>query len=211
MLQRDERLLWFGRPRQGVCFAPQDVVQVPVSLLWGGFAIFWEVQALRMGAPLFFSLWGIPFVAMGVHLIVGRFFSDRARRACTYYGLTSRRVLIVKAGRRRSTVSIDLATQHAFDFRESRDGRGTLRFDSPRWHPLPSITSRSWPGARGGVPSFEEIEDARAVYEALLAVQRAIHDPNARRHPVAPLVRMDPLGSDELEDSDDEVAGKTRL
>jgi hypothetical protein len=84
MLQPDEHLLWYGRPRQGLHFAPQDVYQVPFSLLWGGFAMFWEGTVLLRGAPWFFAMWGIPFVGMGVHLIVGRFFLDRARRARTY-------------------------------------------------------------------------------------------------------------------------------
>src|SRR5258708_21792082 len=112
VLQPDEQLLWYGRPQQGIRFAPQDVFQLPFSLLWGGFAIFWETKVLSLrGAPWFFAIWGIPFVGMGLYLIAGRFFVDRARRACTYYGLTSRRAILVKAARRRSVTSIDLATQ----------------------------------------------------------------------------------------------------
>lgn len=206
MLQPDEHLLWYGRPQQGLRFAPQDAFQIPFSLLWGGFAIFWEAGVLLRGAPLFFAIWGIPFVGMGLYLIAGRFFVDRARRAGTYYGLTSRRALIVKAARRRSATSIDLAAQQAVDFSENRAGRGTIGLGSASGRRV--VLSRSWPGSLASQPTFEEIEDARAVYNKLLEAQRAIREPAATRHRVEPLMRIDPLSGDVLEETDD--GGKAR-
>jgi hypothetical protein len=66
---------------------PSDTVAVPFSLLWGGFAIFWETQVLSAGS-LLMSLWGIPFVLIGLHLMVGRFFIDSRLRSRMYYGVT---------------------------------------------------------------------------------------------------------------------------
>ena len=69
-----EKLLWLGRPKQGLMFSKKDLLQVPFSLMWGGFAIFWESMAVRqVNAPFFFKLWGIPFVLIGLYLIIGRF------------------------------------------------------------------------------------------------------------------------------------------
>src|SRR4051812_39549289 len=87
-LQVGEKLLWSGRPRTGIRFETGDLVAVPFSLMWFGFAIFWESMAFTGHAPTFFLLWGIPFLAIGAYMLAGRFVFDAWRRGRTIYAVT---------------------------------------------------------------------------------------------------------------------------
>jgi hypothetical protein len=98
-LMSGESLLWTGRPNTRVVFHSDDWYLIPFSLLWSGFAIFWEMGVLgywgagpKGGIPsIFMSLWGIPFVVIGKYMIWGRFFDDGWLKPRTYYGATNRR------------------------------------------------------------------------------------------------------------------------
>jgi hypothetical protein len=71
-LVHDECVLSTGRPDPAKHFTKADVFAIPFSLMWGGFAIFWEAAALASG-PSFFAFFGLPFVAIGLYMIFGRF------------------------------------------------------------------------------------------------------------------------------------------
>src|SRR5260370_14417493 len=96
-----ESLLWSRQPRKGIVLRSSDVFLITFSILWGGFAIFWETSVLsqaRKGgnaASLFMVLWGIPFVLVGLYMIFFRFIVDARRREHACYGLTDRRAIIV--------------------------------------------------------------------------------------------------------------------
>ena len=186
-LQRGERLLWSGQPRQGIIFRPQDALLIPFSLLWGGFAIFWETGVLSSKAPGFFALFGLPFVAVGLYLIAGRFFVDSAMRAKTFYGVTTDRIIIASGLMSSTMQSIDLRTLSGITLNQRSDGTGSILFGSAMMYSANSLFSRNssgspfgvWAGAGSG-PLFDSIRDPRAVYEIITRAQQ-----DARAAPAA--------------------------
>jgi hypothetical protein len=164
----DEAVRWTGEPPTGLLWRTSDWVLVPFSLMWGGFALFWESMVISAGAPLVMALFGVPFVVLGAYLIAGRFFWDANVRARTRYAVTDRAAYIVVSGfrgvvRRYSGSGLD-------DVRVERkdDGSGTLRF-GPDLHP-----ARTGPVASSLLPqnAFEAIRDVDRAYDAVRAAAR---------------------------------------
>ena len=46
-LGNDESILWKGKPEKLHLLELTDIYMIPFSLLWTGFAIFWEYSVLR--------------------------------------------------------------------------------------------------------------------------------------------------------------------
>ena|SRR5271168_3399446 len=113
-LMSGESILWAGMPNPSVIFHSTDWALVPFSLLWGGFAIFWEAGVAgwwgkNSGQPWGFGmLFGAAFVVMGQYFIWGRFVMDAWLKRRTYYAITDRRVLLVQEGFKRKTRAVYL-------------------------------------------------------------------------------------------------------
>lgn len=69
-LEPGERLLWEGKPDVRAYSLRGAWYVIPFSLVRGGFALFWELNALSARAPSPFALFGLPFVAIGLYLIL---------------------------------------------------------------------------------------------------------------------------------------------
>jgi hypothetical protein len=172
-LSAGERIVWSGQPHSGVRLRGQDTFLIPFSLLWGGFAIFWEASVFRTNAPFFFKLWGVPFVLVGLYIIFGRFLVDARCRSQTFYGITTERIIIVSGLFSRQIKSLNLRALTDVSLTERADGSGTITFG-----PVPPmglfLPTGSWPGAgRYASPSFDLIERAKDVYEIIRSTQRA--------------------------------------
>jgi hypothetical protein len=171
-LESGERVLWSGVPRQGLMLRGSDALLIPFSVMWGGFAISWEVTALKMRAGTLFDLWGIPFVAIGLYLMVGRFFVDANQRARMAYGLTDRRVIIVSGLQSRTVKSLPLKTLAEVTLEEKSDRSGTIAFGPVNPY---ARFGGGWPASRGAqAPAFEGIAQARVVHRRIMEAQKAL-------------------------------------
>jgi len=176
-----ESLLWSGQPLRKIIFHQRDLFAIPFSLLWGGFAIFWEWGVTghfgnsgnSHSAPTFFTLWGIPFVIMGQYLIWGRFLYTAWKKGRTYYAVTNKRVIVVSIGFSRKLIDGYLRNLNSASLTLRSDGIGTIEF-APASLALSNwvFTSRN----RGNQVdidlsslAFFDIPDARTVYQIIQA------------------------------------------
>lgn len=158
-----ERVVWQGRPWEGLLLlGAGDIFLIPFSLLWGGFALFWNVGVWTSGAPIFFKLWGLPFLVVGLYITVGRFFVDAYSRRNTRYLVTNQRVLILKRDG-RSMKSLDIDRLPAVELSERGDGSGTIRFGESSWFD-PFHGFRVWMPSNDSAPQFLRIANVRSVY-----------------------------------------------
>ncbi|NPA27139.1 MAG: PH domain-containing protein [Chloroflexi bacterium] len=183
-LDSGERLLWVGQPKPGIWLRPSDGFRFAFGLVWLCFSLFWEASALAMAFQAkakgqgdfvvwIFPLFGLPFVLIGLYWVVGQFWMDAWRRARTCYGVTDRRILILSPSlwKGRILKSLDLASLGEITLHERGDGYGTILFGSE----MPWFTQyHYWWGIpfRYTVPQFENIPEARRVYNLILRLQR---------------------------------------
>jgi hypothetical protein len=165
-LQPGEHVLWAGQPDALAYCLRGAWYLVPFSLLWAGFAFFWEASALVSGAPLFFDLWGIPFVLIGLYLVVGRFYVAIREARRTIYAVTDRRVLIRSGAFRPSLTEMALLDLPSLRLDREASGIGTVTFGAVvAFFRAPP----GWPtfGAYAGPPAFASIPDAGRVYRII--------------------------------------------
>lgn len=177
-LDSGEKLIWADMPKQGVIFRGFDVFMIPFSLLWGGFAIFWEIMALSIpneeagAAGYVFPLFGIPFVLIGLYLIFGRFVHDSKRRANTFYGLTNQRAIMISGLFNKEVKSLNLASLSDVSLTEKGDMSGTITFGQENLM-TNFLFANNFPGmGMNTVPKFELIENAKEVYNKIREQQK---------------------------------------
>ncbi len=110
-LEPGERLEWSGTPKPlwfDSSLRPVFLFAIP----WTAFALFWTGMAFALtvanegpdGLGLFFPLFGLPFVVIGIAMLVSPFWSARRKRNVAY-AITDRRAIILQAGRSLRVVS----------------------------------------------------------------------------------------------------------
>lgn len=155
-----ERVLWAGRPKQGLLLVGSDAFVIPFSLVWTG-GVATALVHTKLNGPMSF----VPaaMLVFGLYLVAGRFIHDAWLRSRTQYAITDRRILIWRKGPSGSFKALDRASVGAVELSGSRE-RGTIRFGQQaesQWNrnnSLPALDPR---------PQFLAIADAGAVFDLL--------------------------------------------
>ncbi len=184
-LMSEEKLCWAGMPNTNVIFHSDDWTAIPFTVVWTGFFVFCEADALGYGrgnsgttsVDVFSVLWGIPFLLIGNYYVWGRFLVDAWAKRRTYYGLTNRRTIIVREGWNGER---NLCTRY-LDFIPSmeREGNkvGTLWF-GPKYPVVGSRGSKRRSMSRFDLNDetavFADIENVEAVYGLALELKRMV-------------------------------------
>lgn len=174
----DERIVWSGRPNANKIFSQGDAFLVPFSLLWAGFAVFWEGSVILAlldgesesgnGGPLWmFVFFGIPFIVMGLYFVIGRFFYKHARQKRTHYAVTNRRAIVLYSWPKRRAISAFLRELATVETAFNPDGSGTIRFGASPWWPGSMDNSGLDPFdmyRANAIPIFYDVPGARDVF-----------------------------------------------
>lgn len=177
-LDADETLLWQGAPSGEVRYARKDLGVSLIGCLFLAVAIFWAVAAViaTAGTPMVFlaPLFALPFMAVGVFLIGGRFYYYAWVRRHTRYALTERRAIIATSARGRSLKSYPINADTEIDYQPGPEvtiwfaeerRRGSYRTRRDR-----SIHNRTYQyTVKYG---FEYISDGDEVYRLMRQIQQ---------------------------------------
>lgn len=128
-LEAGEHIIWTGQPKQGLIFSAFDIWMVIFGIVWTSGVISWIYAALD--AAIWFAMFGLPFLLVGLYLMFGKFFFDARTRATAIYAITNRRVIITYKQFGKKFFSHEYGKIREIALRENADRSGTIYFYFP--------------------------------------------------------------------------------
>ena len=113
-------------------------------------------------------LFGIPFVLIGLYLIVGRFFYDMYIRRNMIYGLTKKHVIIKRGDKLHF---VDLFSLNDLQIIEKKDGSGSILFNHNKQDNNTTNSSNLNFAPLSMGLGFEAIPNVKAVYNQIEALR----------------------------------------
>ncbi len=164
-LEAGERLEWAGMPVPRF-FTAHSIAGFLFAIPWTAFAIFWTAGAAQATADScgprgfdFFPLFGVPFILVGVYLLLSPLWTYLKTRR-TAYAITDRRALIFDGGWSTTIRSFRPHELRDLSRKERRNGRGDV-----------VITRRVRPDGEGGQQTedigFLHVEQPREIEQKL--------------------------------------------
>lgn len=128
-LDDGERITWMEMPVARYFTGPSIVVFF-FAIPWTAFAIFWMVMASQ-GSSLF-TLFGIPFVLIGLGMLSAPIWNYRAAKK-TIYVITDQRAITIQGGGRMKIQSFGPERLTNLRREERADGSGDVIVDEETW------------------------------------------------------------------------------
>ena len=91
-LKTGERILWRGKPVKAA-FVFGGATSIPFGLIFLAFAITLVISTASTGAPMFFTLFALPIVLVGIGVTFGPSIWQLLRYRNTVYVITNQRVI----------------------------------------------------------------------------------------------------------------------
>jgi hypothetical protein len=177
VLRDKELVLWWAQPKRSPRLTmKRDWYLIPRALTWIVFSCFWVTVAVSTHASPLTLVGGLALVLFGIYTTVGWYVKESAKRAHTWYAITSERALIITTTRaERRTESIELAANTTSNIVETPAGHGSISFGTATIQPdigwLP-ITP---------VATFDNVADVRSVASIVREAQRGLESHQTHR------------------------------
>jgi len=170
-----ENILWAGKPGSSLSSSKGSMFIILFGIFWLGFALFWEYMAILEyleSGVIIMSLFGIPFVIIGLFLVFGIPFYIRSKKKNTYYAVTNKRIIILSLKRNTKDVQTEFIKEiKGINKTIKRNGIGTIVFgNNPALKYMGFNSGMIGYGGPYGpyygemCPVFYDIEDAERVY-----------------------------------------------
>lgn len=129
-LRPSEKLIWAAKPTSLRSHLIGKVFTALFGIPFLAFAVFWISKAAEMGGGQgfdFFPLFGIPFVLVGVGMVLSPLYAVYVAEH-TVYALTDQRLVIIEDSWRKSVRSWTLDQADEIERRDNIDGSCNLYF-----------------------------------------------------------------------------------
>jgi hypothetical protein len=170
-----ERIVWRGRPAQGLRFSPADIapgaigigfIAVGVNVIQSMLQHAASKDPAAQGTLIFLAVWSAIWFGGAGYAAFGHFLADAFERSRTWYALTDASAIIARRVPWRPSSVVRLSAIPTVEFKTTPDGRGTIVFSSGG--PERRVAFPVGPPTR---PGFYAIEEPDRVY-ALIAQHR---------------------------------------
>lgn len=161
ILDKDEKVIWQGRPDAKIVFRPANIMTFFFGLFFAGFAVFWMIMASNAGG--FFWMFGLIHFSVGIGLAFGAIFWSSWRRRHTWYTLTDKRAFIATdiPFKGRSLKSYPITPTTVLEYNAGTPA--SIMFD----HEM----RRSKKGSYRVAVGFERIDNGGEVYRMMREIQ----------------------------------------